>query len=824
MSIFKRTAGVLAAAVMTFSCLPASAEEQSAADTDVGADTYSYEIPDVTKTETENNIETETDSDKYIDSIAELAEDGVTPGENVELPESCEEEEFAEDFAQRFDDPQYGRSMNQDTAGSADLFSANSRMAEPGGGGSLIGLDKYSNGELTHNSRFDGLDRVYGIDVSYFQYDIDWEKVATEVDFAIIRVGYRGYGSAGDLVLDYKFKENITEAKAAGLEVGVYFYTQAINSEEAREEADFVCKYLKGYELDLPVYYDIESVDYDEGRLDNADLSVAQKTQLCKAFCNRIIKNGYEAGVYANMNWLYNEIDGKELGEKYPIWLAHYTDETSYTGDYQTWQFSSTGKISGISTNVDMNVNYREPAWRSDLYAPENFKYKVNNGVATFSCDPVEGADRYQLCAVDKSGNYTRLMSSSQPQMSLSLTDTYTGYAMRAADTSGDTNYFGAYSPVLYAQKGMPANAYVSDAVGGAVKCTWDLLDGATSYSIYRADGKNAGFKLYRTVGKNTHSIRETNLKKNTCYGYRVVPNMESSAVGYPGVATVDMWYVTEISKVAGVRVSSASSNSITLKWSGLGVADRYEVALYDSATGKYTKKATASAGATSITVTGLQPRTAYTFAVRAVAECGGITRYGEYSLPVNAQTALAAPDSLYATADSSGVKLTWKKASGAIGYRIYRKTTGGFVRIAEISANKLSYTDKKVPDTRTVYTVKALYNVNGKKTLGNSAKNVAVNNIPYAPTAYHVRSTKSRIRISWTKVSNCSGYRIYRYDYAKKKYYALKTVNSKNSLTYVASGLPSGTKCKFKVRPFKNGVRGITWGKCSKYVVAWTK
>ncbi|MBQ8927779.1 MAG: Ig-like domain-containing protein [Oscillospiraceae bacterium] len=211
---------------------------------------------------------------------------------------------------------------------------------------------------LTHNSRFADYMPVSGIDVSKFQGTVNWAGVATDdVDFAIIRVGCRGYDT-GALIYDEKFEPNIRNAATAGLDTGVYFRTQAITTAEAVEEANFVIDHIKKFQVTMPVYFDIEAIDYDEGRLDNAGLSKAQKTALCEAFCSTIRAAGYEAGVYANMYWLNNMIDAASLSAKYPIWLANYTNQTSYTGTYGMWQFSSTGSVTGIDGNVDRDVRY----------------------------------------------------------------------------------------------------------------------------------------------------------------------------------------------------------------------------------------------------------------------------------------------------------------------------------------------------------------------------------------------------------------------------------------------------------------------------------
>ena len=213
--------------------------------------------------------------------------------------------------------------------------------------------------DVEHDERFDDFVRIRCIDVSKFQGDIDWEAVAADgVSQVIVRAGYRGYGSTGALVQDPKLAENLEGAANAGLEVGVYFYTQAITEEEAIEEADFVLSILEGFPLSLPVYYDIENVDYAKGRMDNAGLTTEDFTAHCDVFCSTIEAGGYDAGVYANKNWLTNHLNSEELAEKYHIWLAEYKNKATYTGEYQMWQYSSKGKVDGISGNVDMNVNY----------------------------------------------------------------------------------------------------------------------------------------------------------------------------------------------------------------------------------------------------------------------------------------------------------------------------------------------------------------------------------------------------------------------------------------------------------------------------------
>lgn len=211
---------------------------------------------------------------------------------------------------------------------------------------------------VIHNPRFADYETRSCIDVSKFQGDIDWNLVAEDgVEQAIIRIGLRGY-SNGALVADPKHMENLEGASAAGLDTGVYFFSQAISTEEAIEEADFVLNLLKGYGLTMPVYMDVEEVPYDVARLDQARLSQMEQTEICGAFCSTIEAGGYHAGIYASKSVLNNKMYADELSAKYSIWLANYEIETNYQGDYQIWQYSENGCVNGISSPVDMDVSY----------------------------------------------------------------------------------------------------------------------------------------------------------------------------------------------------------------------------------------------------------------------------------------------------------------------------------------------------------------------------------------------------------------------------------------------------------------------------------
>ncbi|MCM1568176.1 MAG: hypothetical protein NC081_01865 [Roseburia sp.] len=193
-----------------------------------------------------------------------------------------------------------------------------------------------------------------GIDVSKWQGEIDWDKVKNAgVEFAIVRVGYRG-SVTGSLVQDPYFEANMRGAAASGIPVGVYFFTQAVGEVEAVEEASMVLSLIRKYHLDYPVYIDTEGAG-GNGRADGLD--VETRTLVCEAFCRTIENAGYEAGVYASRHWFNNNLETKRL-EQYVIWLAEYRSVPLYQGYYRMWQYTSKGAIDGIEGNVDMNVSY----------------------------------------------------------------------------------------------------------------------------------------------------------------------------------------------------------------------------------------------------------------------------------------------------------------------------------------------------------------------------------------------------------------------------------------------------------------------------------
>lgn len=205
----------------------------------------------------------------------------------------------------------------------------------------------------------DGSKRRVGIDVSQFQGYINWETVAGQIDFAIVRIGYRGY-VAGNLTMDPFYHNNMQGAIQNGVDVGVYFYSQATSYEEGVEEANFVLNNLGEYALNYPIVIDIEDPLDDEAR--TAHMTSYEHTEACIGFLDTVEAAGHKGMIYTNRNYYALNLIIEMLYEKgYPIWFAQYASMPDWPHPFHIWQYSEAGRISGIETTVDLNLEMITP-------------------------------------------------------------------------------------------------------------------------------------------------------------------------------------------------------------------------------------------------------------------------------------------------------------------------------------------------------------------------------------------------------------------------------------------------------------------------------
>ena len=194
---------------------------------------------------------------------------------------------------------------------------------------------------------------ILGIDVSSYQGQIDWQQVKDAgVEFVMIRIGFRGYGQKGVLCQDTMAQENYLGAKAVGLKVGCYFFSQAITEAEAVEEAEYVMELVADWQMEMPLVYDWEclAADYRTMGVDARLL-----TDCTKAFCDTVEKKGYDSMIYFNPDQSYKDMYLEELVD-YGFWLAMYTDQMDYPYKVDMWQYTNQGNVPGITGNVDINL------------------------------------------------------------------------------------------------------------------------------------------------------------------------------------------------------------------------------------------------------------------------------------------------------------------------------------------------------------------------------------------------------------------------------------------------------------------------------------
>lgn len=651
---------------------------------------------------------------------------------------------------------------------------------------------------LTHQNRFSGISKVYGIDVSYYQGNIDWKKVKNSgVEFVIIRVGYRGYGSAGTLVEDPRFKTYLDGAAKAGFKVGVYFYTQAITTAEAKAEAKFVLDRIKGYSLQMPVYYDIESVDYDTGRLDSAGLSKAQKTALCTAFCDTIIKSGYSAGVYANYTWLNYYIDGAGLGRKYPIWLAHYTSNTNYDQRMDMWQYSGSGTVSGISAYTDVNVWYsgKLPLYVSDLISVKNTS--TSNTFAWNGAPDATGYEVYQGTS-PSDPNKKKIGDTKNTYFTNSnkSTGTMYKYMVRAYSDASGKRVYGDYSDV-FTTCTLPANIskISASARGTSVTISWNKVSKATDYIVEHY--VNGAWKQVGTTSSLSYKVN--GITQNGVNMFRVKARRNYSGVYYNGGYTYVNAEVTDIpSTVTGIRSTSNTSTSNTITWNASKKAEGYEIYQWIGTTDSY--KLIGTTTSTKFTNSKKSSGTMYRYKVRAFNNVDGQRIEGAYSSEFTTCTLPANVSFSLCSTDVDSITLNWNKVSKATGYQVEMYTNGTWKTLSTLSGTSYTVSDLS-QNTAYRFRVRAIRNYNYINYYGGyTEKDITIRPANTPERLSSSANTSSSNTITWKSMNGVSGYSVYQWIGTTDSY---RKLGDNAYPYYTNSGKSSGTMYTYRVKAY---------------------
>lgn len=359
---------IIMGCVMGMVCQPVSvlaAEEGDSSQSYIDdSESESQETLNTEDIETDSDLETESETSEE-STTDETDIDGTESGSSVELEEESESESSAAPESESNEE------SNTDTDTAQEERVENSWRFENGVWLGIYGTDLFTSSDFipwtkTENGYINSVGDIIpgviarGIDVSQWQGDIDWEKVAADdVSFAIIRCGSsRTYD-------DWTWEYNSSECERLGIPYGSYFYSYADSPEEAKIEAEHALRLLEGHNLTYPVYYDLEDdyVRYEtlsDGT--RRQRTGAELAEIAKVFCDTLEAAGYDVSIYANTDWWTNVLKDPYFESFDDRWVAQYNVECTYNGPYMMWQCSSTGKIDGINTNVDINMLFSEPA------------------------------------------------------------------------------------------------------------------------------------------------------------------------------------------------------------------------------------------------------------------------------------------------------------------------------------------------------------------------------------------------------------------------------------------------------------------------------
>lgn len=605
----------------------------------------------------------------------------------------------------------------------------------------------YTDATYYHRSEFANCDLINGIDVSWWQgggkgstkSNVNWEQAHDAgIDYVFVRVASRDT-TDGSIYEDTSADAHIQGALENDINVGLYVFSQALTVKEAEEEADYVLELLDqyGWDVTMPIVMDREAGSYK--RLTAGKLSKTKETNICTAFSNVISDAGYTPMVYASASWFVNYIDQASLEENgCKIWLARYNNSTDKQVNstltyeklsainYEFWQYSSAGKVSGYSGNIDVDFWYKDTSAKTeDLTMTANA-----SGAVSLEWSEADDAHMYRLYRFDPEQNkYVAIQSTadtSYTDTDLTPGETYQ-YKVRCYWTIGGTNYYGTYSDVLEATT-LPAKVETITAdscTATTITLSWDEIYGATGYRIYQYNPDSAKFEKLTDVSADMTSFKVAGLASAKEQQFKVRAYKTLGGTNYWGTNSSAFAAVTKPAKVKNTVVETASSTSVDISWDKVSRATGYQIYRLDPETGSYTKLATIKNNKTfAYTDTALTSTTEYTYKVRAYLTYDGSNYYGGFGDVTSATTKPAKVKNLKATTKSSSVKLSWDKQSRGTGYQVYRlnSKTGKYEKIATIKDPKtVSYTDKAVKKGTTYsYKVRAYKTYNGTNYYGS--------------------------------------------------------------------------------------------------------
>ena len=588
------------------------------------------------------------------------------------------------------------------------LLLAGTMLVTPITASAFTGSSNFMDKTYTHQDRFVSSGIQQGIDVSYHNGTLDWSTIkAAGVDFAILRAAYRGYGTEGTLVRDAKFAEYMQGAMSQGIPVGAYIYSQAITTAEAVQEDNYILNIGRGYSLDLPIVFDYEFAGVKTGRLDSAwssgKLNKSKMTDIALAFCDTIKNAGYDAMVYANKTFLSKNLDHEVIENAgYEIWLAHYTTNTNYTGDYKIWQYTSSGRIPGIEgKRFDCNFMYSGTI---------SMSLKISN----IPNQIYQGYDVSPSVTVTNGG--TVLTEG---------TDYTVSYQNNSGIGTATVNVFGAgiYDGYINLTKTFNIvpdtvqNMQISKAGTNTVDLSWSPVSGADGYTVQIfKNGKWVSVGNF--VGT---SAQISGLLPGSVNYVHIAAYASSNGKTYIGNYNTAVKIETTVGAI-NPRVSAYANNFVTLTWDKQTAANGYEVFKYDASSKKYVLyKNITNPNTNTCKVTGLASNRKYNFKVRAYQIDDSEKTYAPFGAVVSQYTSIAKPKLNSAKSTSKKkIKASWSKVGGASGYQVMWSTYKNFSKNYKTKYVKAKYSSKTVTTAQSKKTyyvrVRAYKTISGKK------------------------------------------------------------------------------------------------------------
>ena len=449
---------------------------------------------------------------------------------------------------------------------------------------------------------------IKGIDVSYHQGDIDWEKVKNSgVKFAIIRAGS---GTKEDI----KFKSNIEGALNAGIEVGVYWFSNAYTVNSVKGEAKKCMEVILPYknELSFPVFFDYEEYTIKSAQDNKVNLSLSSVSNICETFLSKLKSNGYKCGIYTNKT-VSKFYLSDNLRNSYDFWIAQYNDKCTYWGKYTIWQYSHSGKIDGINGNVDLNYYYKSNPInisKTTIDFISNQKYTSSKITPNINI-------KYNNKTLVKNKDYTVSFENN------------TSIGTATATIKGKGNYIGTRKITFKIVPKTLTNSKISGTTSTSIKLSWSKVSDADGYIIYRSTSKKGTYTKIKDITKNsTLNYTDSNLSSNKKYYYKIKSFKTSEKEKYYSYYSNVINGETKLS-TPSVKLSTPKSKSIKVSWNKISGAKGYEFYRATSKNGKYSKTTTSNLSYTSKNLT---KNKAYYYKVRAYKVVNNNKFYSSYS------------------------------------------------------------------------------------------------------------------------------------------------------------------------------------------------